>query len=216
MHTTGPERLGLVSEVMGAVTNSGLDILASRATLLGGDFSMMIHTRCHCNTALDKMNESMAQIGGVATWVHDASATTDESHTVGPGRVARVLRMSGNNAPGIIAAVAKYFHKRDVAIMNLASEMGMGLLFVPARGKDVSTREARSSYEFSSNAQSDRVAFSITSFSVMSVCLEASYVIPTPLHISYPTHPLRSRDAWGTTAVQAALCAGRTRTPRKR
>eukprot|EP01061_Rhynchopus_euleeides_P001799 TRINITY_DN11322_c0_g1_i1.p1 TRINITY_DN11322_c0_g1~~TRINITY_DN11322_c0_g1_i1.p1 ORF type:complete len:262 (+),score=82.25 TRINITY_DN11322_c0_g1_i1:374-1159(+) len=135
VHTTGPERLGLVAEVSAAVSTSGLDILASRATLLGGDFSMMIHVRSHDSSALGAATDALAKVPGVAVWIHDASSTTEESQTVGPGRVARVLRMSGNNTPGIISGVTRFLHKRDVVVMNLASELGRGLLGGPPQFK---------------------------------------------------------------------------------
>ena len=127
MHTTGPERLGMINEVSSAVSGAHMEILSSRATLLGGDFSMMVHLRSNDAAAIDALHSELAKVPGIDWWVHDASATNDSSHTVGPGRAARILRLSGDNCPGIIAAVSKYLHKRGVVVMNLASEMGMFL-----------------------------------------------------------------------------------------
>eukprot|EP01064_Diplonema_japonicum_P028351 TRINITY_DN4334_c0_g4_i1.p1 TRINITY_DN4334_c0_g4~~TRINITY_DN4334_c0_g4_i1.p1 ORF type:complete len:257 (+),score=63.15 TRINITY_DN4334_c0_g4_i1:47-817(+) len=131
VHTTGPERLGMLAQVASIVSDNGMEILASRATLLGGDFSMMIHIRTTERKAAEKMKEELLAIPDVKTWVHDASSTTDDSNTVGPGRVAKVLRITGENSPGIISSITKYLQKRNAFIMNMASEMAAAPLGGP-------------------------------------------------------------------------------------
>ncbi|KAJ9455700.1 hypothetical protein DIPPA_29233 [Diplonema papillatum] len=123
VHTTGPEQIGMLAQISSAVTEAGVDILASRATLLGGDFSTMIHVRSESEELTDKMKENLDRLPGINWWLHGGSPTVHESYGVGPGRVARVLKMSGENTVGILASITRYLHKHGINVMNMASEM---------------------------------------------------------------------------------------------
>eukprot|EP01063_Lacrimia_lanifica_P019712 TRINITY_DN27157_c0_g1_i1.p1 TRINITY_DN27157_c0_g1~~TRINITY_DN27157_c0_g1_i1.p1 ORF type:complete len:256 (+),score=102.77 TRINITY_DN27157_c0_g1_i1:52-819(+) len=125
IHASGTERKGLVADVSKAITTAGVAILSSRATLLGGDFSMMLHIRADETNALDTMNSNLSKITGLQTFVHKTGSSTATSE-VGPGRIARVLRLSGNNGTGIINNVVRYLQKRGCSILNLASEVVPG------------------------------------------------------------------------------------------
>ena len=126
LHVTGPERIGMLADVATCVSEHTVDILGSRATLLGGDFSMMMHVRSKTD-AIEILTAELEKVTGTETWVHKSGPAT-EAAVVGAGRVGRVLTMSGDNKPGILSNLMSFFTKHDIIVMNLASEMGLSFL----------------------------------------------------------------------------------------
>eukprot|EP00755_Sulcionema_specki_P039397 Sspe_Gene.24309::Locus_9602_Transcript_3_4_Confidence_0.444_Length_1112::g.24309::m.24309 len=122
IHIIGKERRGLIAEVSAVLAKHQVDIAASRATILGGDFSMMIHCRS-TEDLVESLSRELNLIHEVSSWVHKAQAKTDDSSVVGPGRRVRIMRLSGNHVKGVVAGVTKLLRQRDVSIMNMSSEL---------------------------------------------------------------------------------------------
>eukprot|EP01060_Flectonema_neradi_P017013 TRINITY_DN2366_c0_g1_i2.p1 TRINITY_DN2366_c0_g1~~TRINITY_DN2366_c0_g1_i2.p1 ORF type:complete len:247 (+),score=35.26 TRINITY_DN2366_c0_g1_i2:55-795(+) len=122
VHVTGPERIGMLADVATTVSEHSIDVLSSRASLLGGDFSMMIHVRSKKN-ALELLTSELKKVSGIEAWVHKSGPSAD--NTIEPGRVGRVVTLSGENKVGILSSLIKFYTKHDIVIMNFASEMAV-------------------------------------------------------------------------------------------
>eukprot|EP01064_Diplonema_japonicum_P036394 TRINITY_DN8154_c0_g4_i1.p1 TRINITY_DN8154_c0_g4~~TRINITY_DN8154_c0_g4_i1.p1 ORF type:complete len:215 (+),score=47.99 TRINITY_DN8154_c0_g4_i1:48-647(+) len=122
VHAAGPQMQGgMMESITGTVSKHGGDILSSRATLLGRDFSMMLVVKVPKDSTSD-LEKALSDLEKVKTCIHPATAP-DVQYTLPHKHSVKVLRLTGHDATGIVASITEYFAKKNVRVLNLASEM---------------------------------------------------------------------------------------------
>ncbi|KAJ9464040.1 hypothetical protein DIPPA_01017 [Diplonema papillatum] len=122
VHAAGPQRHGMmVHDVCDTVARHGGDVLSSRATRLGSDFSMMLVVKCDYERA-DNLKKDLAGLEDMQLCFHPATAP-DVTYTVPHSHTIKVLRVTGHDTKGVVSSLASYMAINGVRIINFASEM---------------------------------------------------------------------------------------------
>jgi len=124
VHATGPDKVGMSAEVSEVVSRWAADIEASRSTILGGDFSMMMHVRVRKDKLddLTKALEALPEID-VTMNICEGEMGTGSGRHAPAGRQIVSMAMQGGNRPGIIAGITRFLESRGVDLRNVASEL---------------------------------------------------------------------------------------------
>eukprot|EP01060_Flectonema_neradi_P013627 TRINITY_DN2035_c0_g1_i4.p1 TRINITY_DN2035_c0_g1~~TRINITY_DN2035_c0_g1_i4.p1 ORF type:complete len:213 (+),score=52.75 TRINITY_DN2035_c0_g1_i4:46-639(+) len=123
VHLAGPHKNGTLEMLTDVLVKGGGDILASRATVLGSELSVMVVYKCAAEKA-ENLRKSITE----GPWedaevcIHP-STSPDINYVVPYKHSIKVLRITGHDRNGIVALVTKYLSSRGVRVLNFASEM---------------------------------------------------------------------------------------------
>ena len=124
VHLAGPHKNSTLEQLTDVLTKGEGDILASRATVLGSELSVMVVYKCAMEKAEQLKRSLVEEIPDAKVCIHP-STSPDDNYVVPYKHAIKVLRITGHDRNGIVALVTKYLSSRKVRILNFASEMGM-------------------------------------------------------------------------------------------
>jgi len=113
---TGPDRVGVVSELSRAVTAGGGNVYESRMLKLGSEFTVMMLVEVEPTKATDLKMHMAGTTNDFTvttrTFAHGKHASADDEHTY-------AMRLVGPDAPGILAKVSKAFSEHGLSFSSL-------------------------------------------------------------------------------------------------
>lgn len=114
----GEDKVGIVENFSGAITDSGCNIEDSRMAVLGGQFAIitLVSGTWDEVAKLEGRFEALARKLGLA--IH---AQRSEGRAAPPGSVPYQIEVVSMDHPGIVHNLARFFSKRGINIQDLAT-----------------------------------------------------------------------------------------------
>ena len=115
----GENQKGLVNELASLASSSGCNIVDSRMTLLGNQFTVIMLLKGEWNSlaTMEHRLPPIASQWGLTTMIKRTTPPTINTERL-PYRVKVIAR----DNPGIISEIAEFFYQRDVHIVDLQSD----------------------------------------------------------------------------------------------
>lgn len=114
----GEDKLGIVEEFSGAITDSGCNIEDSRMTVLGGQFAIIMLVSGNWNEVakLEGQFDQIAQRLGLTI-----TARRSAERMLPAGTVPYDVEIVSMDHPGIVHSIARFFSQRGINIEDLTT-----------------------------------------------------------------------------------------------
>lgn len=115
----GENQKGLVNELSSLASSSGCNIVDSRMTLLGKEFTVIMLLKGNWNdlATMEHRLPPIASKWGLTTMIKRTAPPQ-----ISPDRLPYHVKVIAKDNPGIITDIASFFYQRDVDILDLQSD----------------------------------------------------------------------------------------------
>jgi len=115
----GPDRVGIVDDLAGAITAGGCNIEESKMAVLGGEFAVIMLVSGP-PASVDSLGASLPRLGD-SLGLHVSSQSTHEPRAAERGR-PYLLKAVSLDTPGIVHAVTALLRRHGINIEDMETE----------------------------------------------------------------------------------------------